>query len=105
MLVDGGDETFFLAGQRVPNRIGSGGRTGVVIESPGEISGTGDVAGEVHHIIIRHGAYVRLAVHPLLGLEVGITTGVAHTASGHVAQGGMVGNAQCHPFVECGSDE
>ena len=52
VLIDGGDEAFFLAFQQVPDGIARGGRTGVVVVTPRHVGLGLDVGGETADIEI-----------------------------------------------------
>ena len=59
------------------------------------------MAGEVHHVVVGHGVQLFRCQHPVHAVEVRIAARASFLAVGtHVREGGMIGHAECHPFVE-----
>ena len=97
VLVDGGDEGCLRGGDGIEDGVGGCGRTGVVIVAPGDEYGAGDVAGEVHDVVVCHGSDFLWRHHAVDAVEVR----VASCASGlcvcrHVGERGVVGDGVRH---------
>lgn len=106
MLVDGRDERFLFALQRVPYGIARCGRTGIIVVSPCEATFGLHVAGKVHHVIVAHRADLFQGEHSVHTVEVGITARSSFFGiASHVAQRRMVGSTKRDALVKtCGNN-
>ena len=100
MLIDGSDERRLGTTEHIPYGIAGGRRTGVVVIPPCHTHGTGNVACEIHHIIILKGLLRLLVEHPY-ALHVRVAARASFLEVGcHVGKSRMVCAAERHTAVE-----
>ena len=79
--------------------------TDIVVIAPGQIDGTGDATGEVHHIVIGQCGNLLRGEHIVQTIEMWIAASTVVEITGHIREGGMVGYACCHTRVEACGDQ
>ena len=100
MLIDGSDERRLGTTEHIPYGIAGCRRTGVVVIPPCHTYGTGDVACEIHHIIILQ-RLLRLLVEQPHALHVRVAARASLIAVGrHVGKSRMICAAERYTAVE-----
>lgn len=101
MLIDGRNETFLLAFQSIPHSKACGWRAGVIVVAPCHIGLCLDIGGKTTDVKIRKSLQVLFCKEAFSFREMGIAVSTTFLDCGcHVAERGMVGHAERHPWIE-----